>query len=110
MRDNYETRQKYARIAAGWINEGSGATLLELKTHRHNPYAGYAETYTWAIRNADGELADIDEELFLELIGAAMTPQYYSLRERITRCNLTVYDHGAGGITILNKRNPLLTK
>lgn len=111
MRDNYETRRKYAEIAANWINTCSGATLLELKEHRHNPNTGYAWTYAWAIRDAHGNLMDIDEEIFLDLIGAPGPKQnLYSFRDRIEHSELAFFDHGSGGMTIINKRDSLLTK
>lgn len=108
MRDTDKTRRHYAEVAANWINTCDGATLLELKRHTQDPRSGCTPFYNWAIRDARGDLMDIDEAVFLDLIGAPN--KYYTLRDRLFDAGLTVYDHGDGGLTILNKRNPLLQK
>ena len=111
MRDTNKTRRHYAEVAANWINTCDGATLLELKRHTQNPYAGWTPYFNWAIRNAEGELADIDEGRFCELLGIVPANILGGTLFTVLKHNgYTVYDHGTGGLTILNKRNPLLAK
>lgn len=106
MRDSNETRRHYAEIAANWINTGTGATLLERKRHTQNPCDGWTPYYNWAIRTADGELADIDVGRFLTLLG--IDGYGIALCQSLKAAGITYYDHGAGGLTIIEKRNPLL--
>ena len=111
MRDTNDTRRKDAEVAANWIKTGTGATLLEHKRHTQDPRDGWTPYFNWAIRNADGELADIDEGRFCELLG--MVPQNIwggTLATVLKHNGYTIYDHGAGGLTIIEKHNPLLTK
>ena len=110
MRDTNKTRRHYAEVAANWINEGARATLLEFKRHARS----IAPAHKWAIRTSSGELAEIDAEMFLDLIEAPRATtdglKLYTPTDRLRHSGLTVYYHGDGGLTILNKRNPLLTK
>lgn len=110
MRDTDKTRRHYAEVAASWINEGARATLLEFKRRARS----IAPASKWAIRTSSGKLAEIDAEMFLDLIEAprVMTDgrKLYTPIDRLRHSGLTVYYHGDGGLTILDKHNPLLQK
>ena len=68
-------------------------------------------THHWAIRNAYGELAEIDEGRFCELLGMVHSNIWGGTLVTVLKHNgYTVYDHGAGGLTIINKRDALLHK
>ena len=109
MRDSEHTRKHFAEVAANWIKEGITCTCIEYKKHTQNPCIGYTPYYTHAIRNAYGELVDIDVRHFCDLLGAKhpYPDTGNDLHEVLREAGFTVYYTGSITV-ILDKRNPLL--
>ena len=112
MRDSQESRKHFAEVAANWIKEGTGVTLIEWKRHTQNPYNGYTPYYTRAIRNARGEQADIDVRHFCDTLGAehCYPDTGKNLCDVLKEAGYTCFDEGDAGLVVIHAKNPLLTQ
>ena len=109
MRDTKETRKYFAEVAANWIKNGDNVVVLELKRHTQDARCGLNPFYNWAIRDARGNLVDIDLRHFCDLLGARHTyPDTGDGLDAVLRDAGYIVYRQTAVIVILERNNPLL--